>query len=181
MVGCDESSVASTGRTTEGAYPRPNGDRTYKYTYKDIVYIVNNVTGEEVTSYAVPVKLDPVRVTPEMKRKHVFMRRRIQAELSIWTSNSVLVVDRSGSMRAGDIWGSRNRLSSVWLSVALDFLAHRLESGCACETDVISIVTLEETPVLVVEEEPCTWVLYNKLVALHKRLVCHDPLFPVRW
>jgi len=166
----------------EGTHPRPNGDPASKYTYKDIVYIANDRTGEEVTSYAVPIKLDLVPINSDMKLKHVRARERIKADRHLWTSNTVLVVDRSGSMKASDMWGSRNRLGSVWISVALDFLAHRLESGAAFETDVISIVTLEETPIVVIEEEPCSWVLYNTLVTLYNDETIspkgHGPFLP---
>lgn len=166
----------------EGAHPRTNGDRTSKYTHKDIVYIVNEVTGEEVTSYAIPIKLDPVQISEEAKWKHREDKRKLKANLQLWTSNTVLVVDRSGSMKSSDMWDSKNRLGSVWISIALDFLAHRLESGAGCETDVISIVTLEETPVVLFKEQSCSWVLYNKLVTLYNNEMIsprgHGPFLP---
>ena len=156
-----------------GSHPRPNGDSTSKYVFNDIVYIVNDITAEEVTSYAVPIKLDPIPVTNEMHWIHVGAERKLQEDFSSWTSNTVLVVDRSGSMRASDMWGSRNRLGSVWISIALDFVAHRLESGVASTTDVVSVVTLEEHPVIVIKEQPCTWVLYNELAKLYNDATIH--------
>jgi len=153
--------------TRQGGRRRPNGDSTSKYTYKDIVYIVNDRTSEEVTSYAVPIQLDVVPINSDMEMKHTTARKKLQADLHSWTSNTVIAVDRSGSMRTSDMWGCKNRLGSVWISVALDFLAQRLESGDACETDIISIVTIEQEPDIVVKEEPCSWVLYNKLVSLY--------------
>jgi hypothetical protein len=70
-------------------------------------------------------------------------------------------------MRAADVWGTRSRLAAVWVSIALDFLAPRLESGEACETDVISILTMELEPTTVVLEQPSTWLLYNQLVDIY--------------
>jgi hypothetical protein len=156
-----------------GSHPRPNGDPTSKYLFNDIVYIVNDITAEEVTSYAVPIQLDPVPMTNEMYRIHVAAETKLQEDMSSWTSNTVLVVDRSGSMRASDMWGSRNRLGSVWMSIALDFVAHRIESEAASTTDVVSVVTLEERPVVVIKEQPCTWVLYNELAKLYNDATIH--------
>ena len=51
--------------------------------------------------------------------------------MSLWKSNTVIVIDTSGSMRQNDVWGSRDRLDAVWLSIALDFVATRLENGSA--------------------------------------------------
>jgi hypothetical protein len=102
-----------------------------------------------------------------MEAQHQIARRSNQKNLHKWTSNTVMVVDTSGSMRQSDMWGTRHRLGSVWVSIALDFLAHRLESGHACVTDVLSIVTLEKYPQIVIDEEPCTWVLYNQIVDVY--------------
>jgi len=55
-----------------------------------------------------------------------------------WNSHSVLVVDRSGSMRNSDVNGCRTRLGAVWLSIAKDFVEYRLETGMAS-----SMVSLE--------------------------------------
>lgn len=149
------------------SYPRPNGDPTAVYKYNDIVYVVNERTREEITCYARPLQLDCVPISQAMLLAHERAASRIQRDLSCWTSNTVIVVDTSGSMREGDVWGIRSRLGAVWVSIALDFLAARLESGEAGPTDVLSIITMEEEPRMVVDEEPCTWVLYNKLVSVY--------------
>jgi hypothetical protein len=163
-------------------HPRPNGDPTSKYSYRDIVYIVNDATGEEVTSYAVPIELDLVPVSTQVVQDHERARKKIQQDLDSWTSNTVLVVDRSGSMKNADVWGTRNRLSAVWLAAALDFVANRLESGDARSTDVISIVTLEQNPVIVLRNEPLTWVLYNKIASIYNSQSIeprgHGPFLP---
>jgi hypothetical protein len=137
-------------------YPRPDGSPTGMYTYKHIVYIVNEVTDGEVTSYAVPLVLEPVPLAAQAKEAHKVLKERNARNPSRWTSNTVLVVDVSGSMKEGDVWGTRDRLGAIWISVALDFIAHRLESGAAKSTDVISIVTLEENPRVIVCEDPTT-------------------------
>lgn len=125
-----------------GTHPRPNGNPAAMYTHKDIVYIVDEITREEVTSYAVPLKLDLVQIDERMLKDHDKAQQNIQANVDCWTSNTVIVVDTSGSMKTSDVWGTRTRLGAVWVSVALDFIAHRLESGLCGPTDVVSVVTL---------------------------------------
>lgn len=150
--------------TRENGRPRLNGDKTGKYTYKDIVYVVNETTGEEITCYALEVPLEPVEIGSTLAILHEKAAERAKHDLDSWTSNTVMVVDVSGSMKKADVWGARNRLQAVWLSIALDFVAHRVESGGAQSTDILSIVTLEDNPRVLLYEQPCTWVVYNQLV-----------------
>jgi len=165
-----------------GTYPRANGDKCSRYEYKGITYITNDVTGEEITCYCEPLQLEPVPVTEQMKLDHVRAHQKLQTNLNTWTSNTVMVIDVSGSMREADVWGTRNRLGAVWVSVALDFLAHRIETGSGKDSDVLSVVTLSDSPKVVVREEPCTWVLYNKLVAIYSNNQVppfgHGPFLP---
>lgn len=124
----------------------------YRYTHNEIVYIVNEKTKREVTSYArplklepVPLKLEPVPLATGMQKQHDQAQNMVRKDLDSWTSHTVMIVDTSGSMKTSDMWGTRNRLDSVWVSVALDFLAHRLEGGAVGVTDVVSIITMGET------------------------------------
>ena len=137
------------------------------YTWKDIVYVANDVTGEEVTSYAIPITLDKIQIHIEMQNQHEQAVRTIQRDMTKWLSNTVIVVDTSGSMKNADVWDTRTRLDAVWLSVALDFIANRIESGAAGPMDVISVVSMGEKSVLLIHEQPTTWVLYNQIVELY--------------
>jgi hypothetical protein len=166
----------------ETGHPRPNGDPTAKYTYNDIVYIVNECTKEEVTSYAMPFPLDKVVISPAMEKEHRQAQKRLKHDLDSWKSNTVIVVDTSGSMRAADVWGARDRLKAVWMSIALDFIAHRIETCEASPLDVVSIVTLGPLPEVVIEEQPCTFVLYNAVVDIYNQQEIvprgHGPFIP---
>ena len=157
-----------------GTHPRPNGDPAAIYEYRDLTYIVNERTGEEVTCYAQPLRLEPVPIDAVLQKQHdqaqASIRRSSSSShnLAQWTSNTVLVVDTSGSMKAADVWGTRTRLGAVWVSLALDFIAHRLENGDAKLTDVISVVSLGgPSSTVVIRESPCSWVLYNTIVRIY--------------
>jgi len=168
--------------TKRSTHSRPNGDPAAIYEHKDIVYIVNERTGEEVTSYAVPLQLDPVPETPALRQHHQHAQTQIRHNPACWTSHTVVVVDTSGSMKAADVWGTRTRLGAVWVSIALDFVAHRLEHGDAGATDVISIVSLGPASTVIVREAPCTWILYNTIVRIYNSNLVppagHGPFLP---
>jgi len=143
------------------------------YSYNGIFYLVRvtkkrkNLVLE--TCYPAPLHLKLVKINEDARAAHEKATKRLQLNLNSWTSNSVIIVDTSGSMKAADMWGTRNRLGAVWVSVALDFLAHRLESGAAGPTDVLSIVTLEKEPRIIISEQPCTWVLYNTIALTYSQ------------
>jgi hypothetical protein len=163
----DLQSARKHGTRVAGHPRKVTGDSTGIYTYKDIVYVVNEITGEEVTSYSVPLAYESVPITAAMLRLHNTAQAKIQTDGNSWLSNTVLVIDTSGSMKTGDVWGSRTRLLAAWIAVALDFLAHRLETGAASSMDVISIVSLGAEAKVVVREQPSSWVLYNQLLRIY--------------
>ena len=91
----------------------------------------------------------------------------VQNDKNKWNSNTVIVVDTSGSMRRGDVWDTKTRLDAVWQSVALDFLANRLENGEAGLLDVVSIISLGDSSEILIKEHPTSWVLYNKIIEIY--------------
>jgi hypothetical protein len=153
-------------RTTAEGHP------TVKYLHNDIIYIVDDVTGREITSYAVPIVLDLIPLTETMIQEHEQATEYLKQNPSSWTSNTVLVVDTSGSMKSADVWGARTRLSAVWLTIALDFIAHRIEAGMAGPTDVVSIITLGSRPESIVLDEPTSWVFYNQIASIYNGATC---------
>jgi Mg-chelatase subunit ChlD len=178
----DLQSARKHGTRVRG-HPRPqNGDPTAIYTYNGIKYIVNERTGEEVTSYAVPLQLEYIPVTKKMQKEYDAAVAKIKSNKNAWLSNTVIVIDTSGSMSESDIWGARTRLDAAWIAVALDFLAHRLETGTASHMSVISIVTLGRAANVVVCEQPSSWILYNHLIRIYTEKSIppygHGPYFP---
>ena len=167
----DLQAAMKHGEKTISSIRRPNGDRVAIYKYKHIVYIVNDKTGEEVTCYALPLDLERVPLKPSDLTAHQEAERTLQANYAKWTSNTVVVVDTSGSMGNHDVWGTKTRLDAVWLSLALDFVAHRLESGAAGLYDVVSVVSLGTESSVVIREQPTSWILYNQIVDFYQKKV----------
>jgi Mg-chelatase subunit ChlD len=137
------------------------------YRYKDITYVVDYAERREKTCYAVPVPLKRVEISGDKRLEHRSALKKLQNPAS-WQSNTVIVVDTSGSMNKADVWGARSRLDAVWLSVALDFIAHRLETGSAGLYDVISIVSLGNSAEVIVETQPTSWLLYNEIADIYQ-------------
>jgi Alpha-kinase family/von Willebrand factor type A domain len=164
--------------------PRTKGgkDPVAKYCYNGICYVVNERTRQEITSYAIPLELDVIPISDEGLRQYRQVLDHVSSHPTSWTSHSVILVDTSGSMRESDVWGCKTRLDAVWVSLALDFVAHRLETCQADSQDVLSIVTMEQEPKVLMLQQPMTAVLYNKLTRIyHGEFVVprgHGPFLP---
>lgn len=50
------------------SHPRPNGNPTAVYTHENIVYVTNEITGEEVKSYAIPIPLELVLISSDLRK-----------------------------------------------------------------------------------------------------------------
>lgn len=158
------------------AHPdKRNGNARSKYIYNGIVYVVDDVTGQEITSWATPLVLDHQPLTEHDYVRHERALHFIQRSPAHWNSNTVIVVDTSGSMKASDVWGARTRLSAVWISLALDFIAHRIETGAGGDRDVVSIILMGETAKVVLKEQPIDWILYNTIIDVYNEKICEKP------
>jgi len=161
----------------KSAHPdKRTGNPRSKYMYNGIVYIVDDVTGQEITSWASPLTLQHQPLTKLDYERHNKANQYIQRSAINWNSNTVIVVDTSASMKASDVWGARTRLSAVWISLALDFIAHRLETGnCGSEKDVVSIIMMGEDARVVLKEQPINWVLYNTIIDVYNEKIAEKP------
>ena len=74
--------------------------KRWQYTYMDIVYITDETSTKEITSWAQPLPLTQLGVLCDRLVNQVTeANRRIHDNPSIITAHTVLVVDQSGSMR----------------------------------------------------------------------------------
>lgn len=158
----------------EPANPCPRtGERRWKFTYADIVYITDDSCKREITEYPSarppPPSVAPVEITPEQKDRHARVKAMLHADDGSWNSHTVAIVDNSGSMRTQDasIAGT-SRADAVWTMMASSLIKDQLErrGAAAAERDVVSIVLMGETAELLVDREPLDWLLYNKVVRM---------------
>ena len=67
-------------------YRTREGHSTSKYSFNDIVYIVDDITHREITSYARPIELDLVPVTDVITDEHQRFVDNLKENLESWTS-----------------------------------------------------------------------------------------------
>jgi len=144
------------------------GQMNYKYKFADIVYITDETSKREITSWAAPgagLDLEKVEITSEMQHKHSVAAMQIASRKG-WTSHTVIVVDQSGSMRKTDVVGGVTRSDAVWLTLALDFVSKQLTEKTVTAFDVVSVVTMNQNSAVVVDQQPTDWLLYNRIIDL---------------
>ena len=142
----------------------------YKYSFADIVYITDESSTHEVTSWVVPMPLDLFATTTHDTDQYNTAKNRIAEDPNSITSHSILVIDHSGSMKKADVEGHRCRAAAVSYSIATEFIAKRLHNPSAVVTplDVVTVIEMRDAAKIVFEKEPMSWVLYNKIVERSK-------------
>ena len=71
-------------------------------------------------------------------------------------------------MRNSDVQGTRSRLSSVFLSIAEDFIKPRIKSSMRGSWDAISLVQMGESATTVFTHLPTDWNTYNRVLEMYK-------------
>lgn len=154
--------------TKEAGWPHPaTGAPRWVYRYAGIVYVTDESSTKEVTSYAEPIDIPRADLTLGDINNHEAAKERLRVNPSLSTSHTVIVVDQSASMKTCDIFDFRNRSMAVFGMLALNFVATQRLSGEATDTDVVSLVLMRDVGEVVFEREPMGVVLYNKFVDLH--------------
>lgn len=154
--------------TKEPGWPHPaTGARRWKYTHANIVYITDESSTQEITSYAEPVAIPRAGLSLAHVRDNEAAKERLRLDPASCTSHTVLVVDQSASMKTCDIFDFRNRSMAVFGTLALDFVARQRVSGEATDADVVSLILMRNEAEVAFEREPMGLVLYNRLVGLH--------------
>jgi hypothetical protein len=122
------------------------------------------------TRFERPVMIAPSEdhQKPAMVDAHEDLAEKIRKSPDKWSSNTVFVVDMSGSMCEDDVNGARCRSDGVWTTLAKDYVKKQLEAETCSLYDVVSVVLMRENAQVVIEYEPMDWVLYNKLVSFRE-------------
>ena len=138
----------------------------YKYTFADIVYITDETSTREITSWVLPLPLEQVRISDNDEHQYEAAKARIAQDPQIITSHSVFVIDCSGSMKKADVEAHRCRADAVSYAVASEFIAKRLHnpSSEVTPSDVVTVIEMRVDAQVVFKKEPMSWVFYNKFV-----------------
>jgi hypothetical protein len=133
------------------------------------VYITDSTSTLEITSYALPLPFEAVPVDTRQQLQYDEAKRRIEEGTDDITSHSVFIVDKSGSMRKSDVNGHQSRARAVYYTLAEEIILPQLEDDSVSHTDLVTIIEFRDEPVKVLDKEPVSWVLYNKLVELSEK------------
>mmetsp|Transcript_40831 Transcript_40831/g.96954 ORF Transcript_40831/g.96954 Transcript_40831/m.96954 type:complete len:750 (-) Transcript_40831:319-2568(-) len=145
--------------------PRTKAPR-WKYTFADVVYITDETSTREITSYAVALPFTKTLISSRAMGHYEEGKRRVLDLPETVTSHSVFVVDKSGSMKKGDVSGHPTRARAVYYNLGEEYLAPLLRRDGVSHTDLITVIEMREGPSVVVSREPRSWVLYNRFVDL---------------
>ncbi len=86
-----------------------------------MTYITDNTSTMEITSWAKELPLTKYNISEIMLAKNEEAKKRISNDLLSITSHTILVVDKSGSMKKSDINGHKRRDKAVYYCLAEDY------------------------------------------------------------
>ena len=141
-----------------------NGEFRWKYTFANVVYITDSTSRREVTSYVVPISIQPVIQSKQDMNWQNKLRKRIHDSPELCTSHTVLVLDQSASMRTCDVDHFKTRSDAVYGAVALDIVGNMIDTNQARGTDVLTLIEMKDTATIIYEREPITNILFNMLI-----------------
>lgn len=149
-----------------GCNPQTKEPR-WKYTFADIVYITDETSTVEVTSWALELPMERKVISKRNLEQVQEARRRITENPGIITSHHVCLVDMSASMRKSDMNGHSSRFRAAYYSLAEEYIAKLIRSNSTFSgTDVVTLIEMRDDATVVFELEPISWVLYNRFVDL---------------
>jgi hypothetical protein len=149
----------------EPAFPcRRTGRRRWKYTYKHVVYITDEHSKMEITSFIEPLGVPDYKVSDLEQLQHSRMADRLCRHPEEITSHTVFIVDLSKSMSTSDIPEFRHRADAVFCCIATEFIEEQIFSGQARLTDVLTLIEMRETPEVVFSAEPLSKVSFNMVL-----------------
>ena len=166
----DLQSAVKHGVKTRGRNCRKTGMPRWKYVYGNVVYITDSTSTREVTCYKQAVDIVPADISLEMMDRHLKDAQMLIDDSNICATHTIVVVDQSGSMRASDVAGFKNRSQAAYGVLALEYVAeqlHQRESGSGV-LDAISLIEMNDFGNIVDERCPMDWVYFNKLLKRQK-------------
>ncbi|GIL64651.1 hypothetical protein Vafri_18557 [Volvox africanus] len=122
----------------ERANPGRNGQTRWRYTYKGIVYITDETSRHEITSWKIADSPEPAPSQGLGSRRG-------------GTSHVLLIVDHSGSMRKNDVPGYNNRIAAVYDCLARDLVQPQLRAGAGLGKVQVSLIEMSDDAKVVFE------------------------------
>lgn len=150
-----ELQAAIKNGTKESANPGRDGSSRWRYTCNGVVYITDESSRHEVTSWRIDGE-DEVNIAPA------------QVELGGSGCHAVLIIDNSGSMRASDVPGYETRAKAVYECLKRDFAQEQLKKGLADDV-VVTLISMSDTSSVLIDKKPLNKSLIEDFERMSRR------------
>lgn len=129
----------------ERGHPDPKtGATRWMYTMGRLVYVTDETSTREITSYCRQEEIPLAGLTPGDLFDYERAKDNLRRNPGLCTSHTVIVVDHSASMRTQDVKDHVNRIKASFGMLALDFVAKQMVNREACATDVVSVMLMHD-------------------------------------
>jgi hypothetical protein len=143
--------------TKEYANPGRDGSDRWRYTHNGVVYITDETSRHEVTSW---------RVDGEDEEEGEVATAEV--ELAGSGCHAVLIIDNSGSMRTPDVPGYKTRAHAVYECLKRDFVKEQLKTGAASDV-VVTLISMSNDASVLFHTQPLNDSLIDQLETMSKR------------
>jgi Alpha-kinase family len=169
----DLQSAVKYGVKTPGAPCRNTGAPRWVYTYGIIVYVTDETSKKEITSYHQPIVIQEAPITPEMTARHDEDVKIFLEDPHLCVSHLFIVIDQSGSMRTSDVHGFLNRSHAAYGVLLLEYFADQLlqREGGDKVLEAVTVLEMHDDSHVIFHREPLDWILFNKLLHRQRQAV----------
>ena len=136
----------------ENANPGRRGETRWKYTHKGIVYVTDESSRHEITSW----RLDQIGLDAPLPQHG-----------GVYGTHVVVVVDSSGSMRKNDVPGFPTRTAAVYESLNRDYVRPQLDAaragGMQLGQVIVTLIEMSDDATVLHERVPIDEALFDAL------------------
>jgi hypothetical protein len=151
----------------------------WKYTYNEVILIMDPTNTTEITSFIMPLKMERAEYDNCYIEEHNEAKKAIIEDKSVCASHTIIVMDMSGSMNNSDVSNFITRYDAVVSNLASEYIASQLIHHQVKNSDVVTIIRMSTDSDVLIEREPVSWVLYNMVLDLEmKRPKFHGNYIP---
>jgi hypothetical protein len=148
----------------ERANPGRDGKPRWRYSHKGVVFITDETSKHEITSWRLDGAADDV----------------LQAEVGhgACRSHTVIIVDHSGSMRKGDVQGHKTRTAAVYDCLIRDFVRPQIETaqnqkkGAPQVDAVVTLISMSDDAKVLFERQPFGEAMVDTMNQLKQSRAC---------
>lgn len=162
----DLQSAVKYGVKTRGMNCRRTGAPRWKYTYGNVVYITDETSRKEITSYRQPIAIQEAPITPQMRARHEDDKQMLKEEPHLCVTHLIIVIDQSGSMKQSDVHGFPNRSQAAYGVLALEYISEQLHQRGNDDKilEAVTVLEMQSTSKVLIDREPLDWMLFNKIL-----------------